>query len=190
MLLLLLLQRAADQRVDDAGTVRGAGARIQRLGQAVDERDGPPVRGPVHGVDAIRHEEPFAQLEVVRRHRQQGVEEFGRLQHAGGTVGVLRGGALGRVQGTEGVVELGVDDGPEGSQVHGRGFEYEGPEDHVDLRSGDGGGRRGRRGAHQVDEFLLDAAQVDDERVGVGGQQQGGYAAEVELRLPVCFQPG
>ena len=163
----LLLLRAANQRIDSTAAVRSAGTGIQSLGQAIDERDGPPVRGPVDGVDAIGHEEPFAQLEVVRRDRQEGIQKFGRLQHAQSIVRI--GVGLGRVQGREGVVQFGVDDGPERSQVHGRSLEDESPEDHVDLRSGDRRGRRGGRGGHQIDEFLLDAAQVDDERVGVGG---------------------
>ena len=115
--------------------MRSAGAGIQSLRQAIDERDGPPVRRSVHGVDAIGDEKPFAQLEIVRRDRQEGIEEFGRLQHARGTIRVV--GGLGRVQGREGVVQLGVDDGPERSQVHGRSLEDESPEDHVDLRSRD-----------------------------------------------------
>ena len=98
---LLLLLRANDQRVIDA-TVRGAGGGIERLGQAVDEGDGPPVRRSVHGVDGVRDEEPFAQLEVVRCDGQEGVEQFGRLQHA--RCVVVRVAGLGGVEGREGVV--------------------------------------------------------------------------------------
>ena len=120
-----------------------AGIGIQCLGQPVGEGDGPPVRRSVHGVDGVGDEEPFAELEVVRREGQEGVEEFGRLQHAGGGVrvwgvGLFDGNEVGDCRGEqrrEGVVELGVDDGPEGCQVHGRRLENERSEDHVDLRT-------------------------------------------------------
>ena len=110
--------------------MRGAGAGIQRLCQAVDEGHGPPVRGSIDGVDGVGDEEPFAQLEVVRGDGQEGVEELGRLQHARRVVRVV---GLGGVEGREGVVQLGVDDGPKGCEMHGGGLEDEGSEDHVDL---------------------------------------------------------
>ena len=52
------------------------------------------------------------------------------MKHAGRVVGVL---GLRRVEGGEGVVEFGVEDGPEGCQVHWRGFENERSEEHVDF---------------------------------------------------------
>ena len=109
------------------------------------------MRGAVDGVDGVGDVEPFAELEVVGADGQESVEELGGLEEGGHVQGwggavVVRGGA----EGGEGVVEFGVEDGPEGGEVHGGDFEDEGPEEHVEFGAGEGGGRGGGGGVEEL----------------------------------------